>query len=192
MDTKPKCIIVTGRPGSGKATICKKLQPRLWMPVVSRDEIKEGYVNTFGVKHDELPADANLTATNTFFEIVDQYLARKVSIIIEAAFQHKVWEPRIEKIAELADPLMIICNVEAETAANRHLQRGLAEPAGEYYHGDKRVVVYRETGEIPPPADYETPHFDIPTVNVSTEGEYSPSIDQLIEMVKISIFDRPA
>src|SRR5262245_56986406 len=124
---KPKCLIVTGRPGSGKATLCKKLQPRLWMPVVSRDEIKEGYVNTFGVKHDELPADANGIATNMFFEIVNQYLASKISIIIEAAFQHRVWEPRLEKIAELADPFMIICDVDGETAASRHLQRGLAE-----------------------------------------------------------------
>ena len=51
---KPMCIIVTGRPGSGKTTLSKKLARRLWMPVISRDEIKEGYVNTYGVRHDEL------------------------------------------------------------------------------------------------------------------------------------------
>jgi adenylate kinase family enzyme len=192
MTNKPKCIIVTGRPGSGKATICKKLQPRLWMPLVSRDEIKEGYVNTFGVKHDELPPDANLTATNIFFEIVDQYLTRSVSIIVEAAFQHRVWEPRIKRIGELADPFMIICDIDAETAGKRHLQRGLAEPEREYYHGDKRVVVYRETGAILPAADYETPHFDMPTIEVSTAGEYSPSIDDLIEMIKAWSLGPPA
>lgn len=184
MSVKPKCIIVTGRPGAGKATLCKKLQPRLWMPVVSRDEIKEGYVKTFGVKHDELPANANSNATNIFFEIVDQYLANKISIIIEAAFQHKVWEPRVKTIAEIADPFMIICDVDAETAADRHLQRGLAEPEREYYHGDKRVVVYRDTGEILPAGEYETPHFDIPTLHVSTEGEYSPTIDEIVENIR--------
>ena len=186
MNEKPRCIIVTGRPGAGKATLCKKLQPRLWMPVVSRDEIKEGYVNTFGVKHDELPPDANGIATNIFFDIVNQYLTNKISIIIEAAFQHKVWEPRIEKIAELADPLMIICDVATDTAANRHLQRGLAEPEREYYHGDRRVVVFRETGEILPAADYETPHFEIPTIKVSTESEYSPTIDEILSFVRTS------
>lgn len=80
--TKPKCIIVTGRPGAGKATICKKLQPRLWMPLVSRDEIKEGYVNTFGVKHDELPADTNGVATNFFFDVVNLYLKNNVEPFI--------------------------------------------------------------------------------------------------------------
>jgi hypothetical protein len=186
MTSKPRCIIVTGRPGSGKATLCKKLQPRLWMPLVSRDEIKEGYVNTFGVKHDQLPAGANGIATNIFFDIVDQYLAKKVSIIIEAAFQHKVWEPRVAEIAKIADPFMIICAVTAESAANRHLQRGLAEPEREYYHGDNRVVVYRETGVLLPAGEYETAHFDMPTIHVSTEGEYLPTIDEILDRIRES------
>src|SRR5690606_30595925 len=104
MNAKPKCIIVAGRPGSGKNTLGTKLARALWMPLVSRDEIKEGYVNTFGVKHDELGPDANAGATDLFFEIVDHYLRAHVSIVIEAAFQHHVWEPRIPGIAEVASP----------------------------------------------------------------------------------------
>ena len=95
MNRKPKCIIVTGRPGLGKITLAKKLGERLCMPVISRDEIKEGYVNTYGVKQDQLPPDTNALVSNLFFEIVNQYLAGNISVIIEAAFQHKVWEPRM-------------------------------------------------------------------------------------------------
>jgi cytidylate kinase len=184
MTIKPKCVIVTGRPGAGKATICKQLSKRLWMPVVSRDEIKEGYVTTFGAKHDELPADTNAVATNFFFDVIDLYLENKISIIIEAAFQHQVWEPRLATIAEIANPFMIICAVDAETAANRHLQRGLIEPEREFYHGDNRVVVYRETGVMLPAGAYETPHFDIPTIHVSTYGEYLPTIDEIVEKIR--------
>jgi len=184
MTPRPKCIIVTGRPGSGKATLCKQLRTRLWMPVVSRDEIKEGYVNTFGVKHDELPDDTNLKATNFFFDIVDQYLANNVSIIIEAAFQHSVWEARIAAITKIADTLMIVCSVDAETAANRHLQRGLAEPEREFYHGDRRVLVYRETGVVLPAGEYQTPEFDMPTIQVTTAGEYSPTIEGIVETIR--------
>ena len=54
---RPGCVLVTGRPGSGKTTLARKLAGLLRMPLVSRDEVKEGYVNTFGVRHGRLPAD---------------------------------------------------------------------------------------------------------------------------------------
>src|SRR3954467_5694554 len=99
MPEKPKCIIVTGRPGAGKSTLSNELAKILYMPVVSRDEIKEGYVNTFGVRHDELPPDSNRIATEIFFDTVAFLLARNISLIVEAAFQHPVWEARMNALA---------------------------------------------------------------------------------------------
>src|SRR5215510_12155258 len=109
MNRKPLCIIITGRPGSGKTTLAKNLGQRLWMPVISRDEIKEGYVNTFGVKHDELPPDTNGVVSDLFFGIVSQYLEANVSVVIEAAFQHNVWELSMPKFLELALPVIVLC-----------------------------------------------------------------------------------
>ena len=95
------------------------------MPVISRDEIKEGYVNTYGVKHDQLPPDTNGLVSELFFGIVNQYLADHISVVIEAAFQHKVWEPRMPKILELACAWIVLCSADGAVAARRHLQRGL-------------------------------------------------------------------
>jgi len=185
MRNKPKCIIVTGRPGAGKTTLSKKLGERLRMPVISRDEIKEGYVNTFGVKHDQLPADTNAVVSDFFFDVVNQYLANKVSIIIEAAFQHKVWEPRMVRIAEIGSPFIIVCSIDGDMAARRHLQRGLDDPGREFYHGDKRVSLYRATGVMSPASPYEAPDFDVPTFHVSTDGVYSPTIDEIVEKIHL-------
>lgn len=154
------------------------------MPVISRDEIKEGYVNTFGVKHDQLPSDTNGVVSDFFFEIVWGYLKGKVSVVIEAAFQHKVWEPRMPKMLEVSSPYFVVCSIDAEVAAKRHLQRGLADPRREFYHGDRRVSVYRATGEMSPPGKYIAPNFDVPTIHVLTEGECSPSIDEIAREIQ--------
>jgi predicted kinase len=183
MSRKPKCIIITGRAGAGKTTLSKKLGRELWMPVISRDEIKEGYVNTYGVKHDQLPPGTDGIVSEFFFDIVCQYLAGGVSVIVEAAFQHQVWEPRIPRILELGLPLFIVCTVDEEIAAQRHLQRGLADPRRVFYHEDRRVSLYQATGEIGTPAPYVAPNFDMPTINVSTEHDYSPNLDEIAHQV---------
>ncbi|HEX4945909.1 MAG TPA: AAA family ATPase [Blastocatellia bacterium] len=184
MNSQPICIIVTGRAGAGKTTLSKKLGRHLWLPVISRDEIKEGYVNTFGVKHDQLPPDTNGVVTNFFFDIVYQYLANKVSVIIEAAFQHAVWEGRMPRILELSQPLIIVCSIDAEIAAERHLQRGLAHPRREFYHEDKRIAYYRATGDIGTPQPYVTPNFNIPTLQVLTAADYSPSLEEIARQIQ--------
>jgi len=151
MPTTPKCILITGRPGSGKSTLSKELSKLLYLPVISRDEIKEGYVNTFGLPHDQLPPDSNTLATEIFFDTVTFLLTRKISLIIEAAFQHPVWQSRIDSLTALADVRIILCSLDSETAAQRHLHRGLTDPKRTFYHGDKRVTLFRDQGILQPP-----------------------------------------
>jgi hypothetical protein len=87
------------------------------------------------------------------------------------------------RILGLASPLLIICTIDTEIAAQRHLQRGLADPRRGFYHEDKRVSLYRATGEIGTPRPYAAPKFDVPTLYVSTESEYSPTLDEIEDQV---------
>ena len=183
MNKKPKCIIITGRPGSGKTTLAGELSKKMYLPKISRDEIKEGYVNTFGVKHDSLPRDTNGIVNEVFFETILNLLRGNVSILVEAAFQHKLWDLVIPRINEIALTYIVVCDLSAERSARRHLERGLSNPKRGFYHGDKRVTIFRETGKFEAGGAYTPPHYDVPTLMVSTLDGYAPSLDQVVEFV---------
>ena len=184
MKVEPKCIIVSGRPGSGKTTLAGELSRRLYLPKLSRDEVKEGYVNTFNVKHDQLPEDTNGKVNELFFETTRYLLKGKVSVVIEAAFQHKLWCLLMPRIQQIARSLFVICDLDAETSAKRHLDRVLEDPNREFFHGDRRVSVYRETGQFLPGGNYDAPHFDVPTLRVSTCDGYVPRIEGILDFIK--------
>jgi len=184
MSKKPKCVIVAGRPGSGKTTLADKLCRKMYLPKLSRDEVKEGYVNTFGVKHDRLPNDTNEVVNKVFFETILSLLKGNVSIVIEAAFEHRIWDLVVPRINEIALVYIIVCDLSAKLSARRHLERGLADPNREFYHGDKRVAIFRETGKFEPGGEYIPPQYDVPTLRVSTLDGYTPDLDEVVEFVK--------
>jgi hypothetical protein len=90
------------------------------------------------------------------------------------------------KILELASPLIVLCSADGAVSARRHLQRGLENPNREFYHGDKRVAHYRKTGKISPSFSYTAPKFKIPTIQISTDGEYVPCIDEIVKQIQSS------
>jgi predicted kinase len=175
---KPYLLVVTGRPGSGKTTFARALGDELFMPVISRDQIKEGYVHTCGKSHGELPAEANQIATDIFFETLRGLCENKVSVIAEAAFQHKVWSARLAGFMDMAQVYLLICKVDEQLAIDRFVQRGLNNTLREYFHGDEGVELVRRGLELAV-SPYEEPRLDVPTFHIDTAGAYRPAIQEL-------------
>ena len=104
--------------------------------------------------------------------------------IIEAAFRHEVWSQVVPGIQQVADPCLVICELDGETSVRRHLNRGLDESNREFYHGDKRVSIYKRTGQFSPGAPCEAPRFDLPTLYVSTQDGYEPGIEEIVRFIQ--------
>ncbi len=187
---KPYLIIITGRPGSGKSSLARALGQRLCLPVISRDELKEGYVHTFGKSHAELPAETNKIVSELFFQTVNMLVAANVSLIAEAAFQHRVWEPYLNLLQEKTRMTILICSTtDDQTTMVRLINRGLNDPQHAYFHGDGDIGLARQGGIIEP-APYAEPHLAVPTIRIDTTGVYNPSLEELRKIIFKSADDQ--
>ncbi|MEM7801564.1 MAG: AAA family ATPase [Chloroflexota bacterium] len=173
---------MTGRPGAGKTTLARKLGEQLWMPVISRDALKEGFIHTLGIGHDQLPANTNGIVSDLFFETVAHYLSNGVSIIAEAAFQHQIWASKIAEISGLANVLLLICALDGKLAVERHRQRALVDSRRFFFHGDHVASKSaRHSMDIP---HYSEPALNVLTLHVDTTASYRPSLDKLEQLVR--------
>lgn len=177
---KPYLVIVTGRPGAGKTTLAGELSRRACLPVVCRDRLKEGYVRTQGRPHNELPEDVNRVVTDLFFDTIERLIDGGVSLIAEAAFQHRVWSGKLAPLMDKARLRVVICSPgeDGGLALERFLKRGLSDPMREYFHGDKGVHMARKGLDVPV-SGYEEPRLDAPTWHIDTTDGYEPGIDEL-------------
>jgi predicted kinase len=182
---RPPLIVVTGRPGAGKSTLAHALARAVRCPLLSRDEIKEGLVHATG-ELGEPGGEAQRLATDVFFEALAVLLGRGVTVVAEAAFQHRVWAPRLEALRERARVRLVLCQVPPDVARARHVERGLADPAQERFHHDHVVRVARAGGDwrALPIGEYEMPRSDFPTLVVETAEGYRPAFEEIVAFAR--------
>lgn len=182
---QPLLIVVTGRPGAGKTTLAHTLAREIRCPCLCRDEFKEGRVNTEGSDHVVLGKEANWALYETFFQAIELLLRRGITLVAEAAFQHKLWAPKLEPLQALCRLRIVVCTVDPQTARARFIARGLADPNRERFHGDRAVQAARE-GVALPVGGYNPPVLTVPTLTVDTTDEYRPSVPDIMAFARQS------
>lgn len=180
MIKKPLLVIVTGRPASGKTTLAHILTKEIKCPLLSRDQFKEGYINTLAPDHNQPDEKVNKDIYETFFQAIDLLISKNISIIAEAAFQHKLWEPKLTGLFNKSDIRIIVCKTTLELARERFYKRISDQPERKKFHGEdpnKKTSLLFE--------DYEMLHLPLPTLRVDTTNNYNPGLEKIVDFLRL-------
>lgn len=180
----PLLIVVSGRPGSGKTTLAHSLARAIRCPVLCRDEFKEGLLHT--LREPATPTDhtqLNLQVYNAFFEAIELLLRSRITVVAEAAFQQKLWQPKLQRLQQIAQIRLIVCSIDPLVARTRVLERSLADPQRELYHPSGLLHPQAKDIELSLSV-YEPPHLvAVPLLSVDTTDRYKPTLEQIKEWV---------
>lgn len=179
---QPVLIVVAGRPGSGKTTLAHSLARAVRCPAICRDEIKEGFVNTTG-ESGQTGDDTARRVYEAFFDTVTLLLSHHITLVAEAAFQHKLWAPKLEPLQKVACIRIVLCAVAPERARSRHRERSQADPARERFHDDRALQAAWENHGLPV-RDYDPPHLDVPLLTIDTSDGYQPTFETIVAFAR--------
>ena len=188
MKNKPLLIVVSGRPGAGKTTLARLLAKRICCPMLSRDEIKQGFCITQNAAHCELPSNTNATISSFYFDLLHTFVKQGISLVTEAAFQQTLWQPQLDALQAKCELRIIRCVISPELAQARMLKRGLENARRERYHRD-----FSGSAEGGSEGDSEESirefipvNINAPTLDVDTSlatqvnSVYSPSFEDIV------------
>ena len=176
--TTPTLVIVSGPAGSGKTTLAHELARSLACPAVCRDEIKEGMVHAAGAFD---PATGDVLTPRTlpvFFEVIRLLLESRVTVVAEAAFQDKVWNPNLEAVKQRANLRIVQCHTDPVTGRNRIIERAESRTA----HADAALLEVLAAGDRYFD-EFERVAIAAPSIDVDTTAGYEPTIEQIVAFV---------
>jgi predicted kinase len=177
---RPLLVIVRGKPGSGKTVLARRLAETdaLGLPLLSRDAIKAGLVETHGFESDAVRARVVPLAFDLFHQTIDLWLREGVSLIAEEAFSRGRAETALRALTRLADAVAITCDTSDEEAARRYIERENTNPR-------KRQDVLADTIDQMARGTYPWRVFDafdlgVPALRVDTTHGYEPNLDTIV------------
>lgn len=134
---KPVLVVIHGAPGSGKTTLCRRLEPLLPMPLMRKDDVKELLFDHF--EQSDLTNSALLgkASFEMLYALADTYLSQGKSVAIEGAFFSDYSPRSIDAILKRTDAayLEIYCCTSEPVRQQRYKNRAVDGSRHPGHHG---------------------------------------------------------
>jgi predicted kinase len=168
----PKLIIVAGQAGSGKTTLAHRLAARIGCPAICRDEIKEGMVLSHGPGFvADISDPLTMRTFPLFFATLELLLRGGVTVVGDAAFQHRLWSQGLQPLMELAELRVIRCRAQDEVMLQRRRERTVSVST-RAAHADSGTLDSID-------ATWDAIHLEVPTLDVDTTDGYRPTLEEI-------------
>ncbi len=176
-------IIIAGPPCTGKTTLGRMIAEHLYLPFISKDDIKETLFYSLGVKDREWSRQLGILSYKLLYYFVESILKSGDSLIVESNFQAEYDSEQFNILIEKYNckPVQIQCKTNGEVLYERFKERS---ESGERHPGHVDHLNYTEFEEDLLKGSYEPLGIGGDVIYLDTT-DYS-NIDYDIVLKKIS------
>lgn len=178
----PVLVIVSGPPGSGKTTLSEKLAGELGYPMISRDKLREEMMRSRGLKRAAPGDEIAGLVFELFFEQIEDLTGKQTSVVVEAAFQYRLWAPRIGPLLDTTRPKIIQCRMPRELLRARYARRIQGDPDRGRFHADDAFLAKLDREGLSMQA-YDLSALG-PALTVDTSDGYDPALEEIVAFVR--------
>lgn len=185
---RPRVVLVTGAPGSGKTSLGTRLARELRVPFLARDDVRGGLMFTAGAWTDEMDGVPSADdAVEAFLQTVEGLLGRGVSLVAEYVVRTHRPED-LERLMAAGDCMVLVTS--CDDALGRVTRRNSADPlvarpaflraAGFATVDEHTEAVVARMRQVEREMRVD---FPVPTLIVDTSGRDEPDLGPLVRFV---------
>jgi predicted kinase len=186
--TSPALVIVSGASGSGKSLLAPRLAAALLLPLIAKDDVKEGFYDGLGPPADRAESRRwGAAAYESLWRLVQRQIEVGVGAVVESNFGRGWAEPRLAPLAAQSRAAIVHCHTDRATLVRRWLDRleGRADRhgghVGDWTPADLRALLANPAGLAALDLRDEQPlALALPTLMVDTSDGYRPAFDEIV------------
>jgi predicted kinase len=186
--SKPLVVIVSGAPGAGKTRLLRDLAPRLGLPVIAKDDIKESLGDSLGTGDLEWSKRLGAATWELLFLLYERLLEGGASFIAESNFSTHNNQERFRALMERFPfiPVEVYCFADPATMAERFRGRQARGERHPIHHGtDFEIAATAEAvAELLPSLGHVPLELSDHILRVDTSGPEPLDLDGIVADIR--------